>query len=407
MTLLVPHAPLAARMRPTSLKEYVGQAHLLGPGKSLSVAVQNQKLPSLLLWGPPGVGKTTLAKLLGAACAYDVIELSAVSAGVKELREWIDAPVNHSLPRKLMFIDEIHRFNKAQQDVLLPALESGLVTLIGATTENPSFSLNNALLSRLRVLTLCSLTVDELISLIHRAKQFIKSVHLSELQCRELAIAADGDARQLYNLLEWVSEAGLDDTGQLDLGSCFRRFDASGEDYHQHISAFQKSIRSSDPDAALYWFWRLIDGGCDPAVVARRLLRTASEDIGNADPRALSLCLDAWQAYERLGTPEGELALAQAVAFCSLAAKSDAVYQASKQIQAEIQQTGSLPVPPPISTRKDGYIHAHDQPNGLALGMLCLPPELVDKQFYQPVERGLEIQLKARLTELRKIKNKK
>lgn len=400
----IPSIPLAARMRPTQLSDYVGQQHLLAPGKPLNSAMKNKRLVSLLLWGPPGVGKTTLAKLLAAECDYDVIELSAVSTGVKELRECIDAPVNQSPPKKLIFIDEIHRFNKAQQDVLLPVLESGLVTLIGATTENPSFSLNNALLSRLRVLSLHSLTVDELISLIHRAKQFIKPINFNEAQCRELAVAADGDARQLYSLLEWVAEAGLDEKGQFDLGSCFRRFDATGDDYHQQISAFQKSIRSSDPDAALYWFWRLIDGGCDPVIVARRLLRTASEDIGNADPRALSLCLDAWQAYERLGTPEGELALAQAVCFSALAAKSDAVYRASKIIQAAIQQTGSLPVPSAISTQKHGYIHAHDQPNGLALGMSCLPEELADKHFYQPVERGLEIQLKARLTDLRKLK---
>lgn len=415
--------PLAARMRPRRLQDVIGQTHLLGPGRPLQRVVETKKCHSMILWGPPGVGKTTLAQLLAQALGAEFRVISAVLSGVKEIRESVAYATELRQQGKtlVLFVDEVHRFNKAQQDAFLPHVEAGLFYLIGATTENPSFSLNNALLSRVRVYLLKSFTQEELITLLERALQdpvhgLGGCLHLQPTQLAQLAACADGDARQALNLLELAAD--LADTGTLSdtelqglLRTALRRFDRQGDWFYDVVSALHKSMRGSDPDAALYWFARLMDGGCDPAYVARRVVRMASEDIGNADPRALSLALDAWQAYERLGSPEGELALAQAIVYCAIAAKSNAMEVALHAAHQAVAEHGSLEVPialrnAPTKLMRElghgqGYRYAHDEPDGVALGFTYLPEPLLGAQFYAPVERGLEIKIKERLAQLR------
>lgn len=415
--------PLAARMRPRHLGEVIGQTHLLGPGRPLTRVVAATKLHSMILWGPPGVGKTTLARLLAEAVAAEYQEISAVLAGVKEIRDSVaHAQALRDQGKTLvLFVDEVHRFNKAQQDAFLPHVESGLLCLIGATTENPAFSLNNALLSRMRVYLLKAFTAAQLQALLQRALQDPErglggSVRIGDTELSQLVAMADGDARQALNLLEVaadIAEQGVISAAVLQelMQHTLRRFDRQGDWFYDLISALHKAVRGSDPDAALYWFARLLDGGCDPAYLGRRLVRIASEDIGNADPRALTITLEAWQAYERLGSPEGELAFAQAVVYCAVAAKSNAVYAALKAARGDVKLHGSLEVPlalrnaPTALARQMGhgreYRYPHDEPDGFAQGVAYLPEPLVGAHYYQPVERGLETKIKERLTQLR------
>lgn len=412
--------PLAARMRPRTLDEYIGQQHLIGEGKPLRRAIEQNKLHSMILWGPPGTGKTTLAMLMANKANAVVEKLSAVMAGVKEIRAIVDkAEYNLSQGRAtLVFVDEVHRFNKAQQDAFLPHVEAGLFTFIGATTENPSFELNNALLSRARVYVLKSLTVQDIKQVIEQtlADEERGLGHLNlkfpdELQ-NQLAEFADGDARAALNLLDIISELALnrkvtEEILKEVLANGVRRFDNGGEDFHNQISALHKSVRGSDPDAALYWFARMIDGGCDALYIARRVVRMATEDIGNADPRALTLALNAWDVQERLGSPEGELAIAQAIVYIACAAKSNAVYMAYKKVMADVQSTGSLEVPvhlrnAPTKLMKQldygkEYRYAHDYPHAYVPGETYLPEKLAGRKYYQPVDRGLESKIAEKL----------
>ena len=415
--------PLAERLRPARLSEVVGQIHLLGPEMPLCLAFEAGRLHSMILWGPPGVGKTTLARLAAQHFQADFIQISAVLAGVKEIREAIErARLNRQTGRQtLLFVDEVHRFNKAQQDAFLPHVESGLITFIGATTENPSFELVSALLSRAQVYVLKPLTKDELGHLFDRAL-VLHSPGLSvDTPARDLLLEnADGDARRLLNLIEQLGvaaqAAGRD---HIDKAFCThaiaatrRRFDKGGDAFYDQISALHKSVRGSHPDAALYWLARMLDGGADPLYIGRRLIRMASEDIGLADPRAHTLALEAVAAYERLGSPEGELALAQAVTYLAVAPKSNAVYGAWKSARALVEATGTLPVPDhlrnaPTRLMQDlghgqGYRYAHDEPQGYAAGMRYLP-EGLKAQFYQPTDRGLEQRIGERLAYLRKL----
>ena len=415
--------PLAARLRPSRIEEYVGQQHLLAPGKPLYQAIENGHLYSMILWGPAGTGKTTLAHLLANSVGAEVVNLSAVLAGVKDIRDTVAKAEQYQAMGKatILFIDEIHRFNKAQQDALLPHVETGTVTLIGATTENPSFQLNNALLSRARVYVLQSLTQAELQQVLERALTDVENGLANNLQLTEhqqmwLIQAADGDARQLLGLLELLadfSEAGQvsDETIVELLKQSVRQFDHHGEHFYDQISALHKSVRGTDPDAALYWFARMLDGGCDPAYLARRILRMASEDIGNADPRALTLALDAWQAYERLGSPEGDLALAQAVVYMACAPKSNATYLALAAAQGDVKAHGSLPVPvhlrnAPTKLMKElgygkAYQYPHDFPNAYVPNEQYVPEGMPKPNYYQPVERGLELKIREKLQSLK------
>lgn len=420
--------PLADRLRPTDIAGFVGQKHLLGRSKPLWMALERGAIYSMVLWGPPGTGKTTLARLLAQKANARFEKLSAVLAGVKEIRAVITRAQEAQSRQQatILFVDEAHRFNKAQQDSFLPYVENGTITFIGATTENPSFEINNALLSRVRVYVLKSLTIEELVQVIDRAltdkelgygKQEIAISSALKLQ---LAHAADGDARRVLNLLELAVDcAHLQDKRLLIDAEVLaeickhgvRRFDNSGEDFYNQISALHKSIRGSAPDAALYWLARILDGGCDPLYVARRLVRVASEDVGNADPRALQLTLNAWNAYERLGSPEGELALAQVVTYLACAPKSNAVYTAMNAALADAEKFGSLEVPlylrnAPTQLMRQmdygkQYRYAHDEPDAYAAGVEYLPNELQGVQYYYPVERGLEIKIAAKLRLLR------
>jgi putative ATPase len=415
----MPGAPLAERLRPASLDEVIGQSHLLGPGKPLRVAFEAHRLHSMILWGPPGVGKTTLARLMAGAVDARFIVLSAVLAGVKDIREAVEQAqlARATGQRTLVFVDEVHRFNKAQQDAFLPHVESGLFTFIGATTENPSFEVNSALLSRATVHVLKPLNEAELRQLLQRAQGLLEAPPLTAEAATRLVAHADGDARRLLNAYDnTVAAAGAAqvlDEALLEraLGEQLRRYDKGGDQFYDAISALHKSVRGSDPDAALYWLARMLDGGVDPRYVARRLLRMASEDIGLADPRALQLCLQAAEVYERLGSPEGELALAQAAVYLAVAPKSNAVYTAWNAVRAWVKADGTRPVPDrlrnaPTGLMKalghgQGYRYAHDEDGGFAAGERYLPDGMPDQQFYEPVPRGLEIRIAERLAQLR------
>lgn len=416
--------PLAARLRATSLDEYVGQEHLLARGKPLREALEQGALHSMIFWGPPGVGKTTLARLLAQVTDAHFETISAVLSGVKEIRQSVEVAKQHAAQygrRTILFVDEVHRFNKSQQDAFLPYVEDGTLIFIGATTENPSFELNNALLSRARVYVLKSLDDAALRRLVQRALTEEKGLGKRNLSLPDesfaiLLAAADGDGRRLLNLLENAADLA-DDNSEISpellqnlLGDTRRRFDKGGEAFYDQISALHKSVRGSSPDGALYWYARMLDGGCDPLYIARRVVRMASEDIGNADPRALTLCLNAWDVQERLGSPEGELAVAQAIVYLACAPKSNAVYNAYNTARRDVAESGSLEVPlhlrnAPTKLMKnlgygDEYRYAHDEPDAYAAGEDYFPESMEPRQYYQPVPRGLELKIGEKLRHL-------
>ncbi|AQA18907.1 recombination factor protein RarA [Halioglobus japonicus] len=413
------YQPLAARLRPVDLETYAGQTHVLAPGKPLRRAIDQRHLHSCIFWGPPGVGKTTLARIAAQQADAHFLQISAVLSGVKEIREAIAQARQHKASGKdtVLFVDEVHRFNKSQQDAFLPYVEDGTVIFIGATTENPSFELNNALLSRSRVYKLRSLDSGELLGVLQRGAALLgDDIQVSQACLELIAAQADGDARRALNLLELAAD--LADNGVITeetlaevLQASLRRFDKGGDLFYDQISALHKSVRGSAPDAALYWFCRMLDGGCDPLYVARRVVRMASEDIGNADPRALTISLDAWQVQERLGSPEGELAVAQAIVYLSCAAKSNAVYNAYNAARSEIGAGDSEEVPLHLRNASTNlmkdmdygaeYRYAHDEEGGYAAGENYFPEFLRDRQYYFPVDRGLEKKIQEKLDYLR------
>ncbi|MEP7058809.1 MAG: replication-associated recombination protein A [Caldimonas sp.] len=423
-----PAAPLAERLRPKTLDEMIGQQQLLGTGKPLRVAFESGRLHSMILWGPPGVGKTTLARLVAQGFDAQFIAISAVLGGVKDIREAVERAQAAPGRRTVVFVDEVHRFNKAQQDAFLPHVESGLFTFIGATTENPSFEVNSALLSRATVHVLKPLDDADLATLLDRAAALLAAPPLTPAARTRLIAYADGDARRLLNayenLIAMVGEAAPDavrpDGDAIDeptlehaLGEQLRRYDKGGEQFYDTISALHKAVRGSDADASLYWFVRMLDGGVDPRYAARRIVRMACEDIGLADPRALRIALDAAEVYERLGSPEGELALAEAVVYLAVAPKSNALYSAYNAARAFIRQDGTRPVPlrlrnAPTKLMKNldygkGYRYAHDEEGGFAAGERYWPDEMEAPRFYEPVGRGLEIRIGERIEELRRL----